>query len=186
MHQNIRARFKYFFCASIVGGLNINVYQSGVNGNNKTNLMHLYAFNEFNKMHFNQEMKIKRICPEQTVLIHSKNNVNLCNEGRFDFLVETKENKLIGVEVLTRPSKGKMKNKLRYAKEADEFIFVLPFNSMEFYRKPTKKVFHKKAKLKFFGKEFAGKNLFVWLLDLKNGKFTEKNSFNKIFNVSNK
>ncbi|PIN99269.1 MAG: hypothetical protein COT90_00350 [Candidatus Diapherotrites archaeon CG10_big_fil_rev_8_21_14_0_10_31_34] len=145
--------------------------------------MHLYTFNELNKMHFNQELEIKKICPEQTVLIQSKTNPDLCNKGSFDFLVETKKNKLIGIEVLTRPSKGKMKNKLRYAIEADEFIFVLPFNSMEFYRKPTKKVFHKKAKLKFFGKEFSDKNLFVWLLDLKNGKFTEKDLFNKIFNV---
>lgn len=145
--------------------------------------MHLYTFNELNKMHLKQELELKKIQPEQTVLIHSKKNSFLSNQGKFDFLVETKENKLIGMEVLTRPSKGKMKDKLRYAKEADEFIFVLPFNAMEFYRK-QKKVFHKKAKLKFFGKEFSDKNLFVWLLDLKNGKFTEKNVFNKIFNVN--
>ncbi len=144
--------------------------------------MHLYTFNELNKMHFSGNLNIKKIQPEQTVLIHSKKNFLLSNEGRFDFLVETKTNKLIGMEVLTRPSKGKMKNKLRYAKEADEFIFVLPFNAMEFYRK-QKKIFHKKAKLKFFGKEFSDKNLFVWLLDLKNGIFTEKNTFNKVFNV---
>ena len=61
-----------------------------------------------------------------------------------------------------------MKTKLRYAKEADEFIFVLLFNAMEFYRKQ---------------KKFSNKNLFVWLLDLKNRVFTEKNTFNKIFNV---
>ena len=181
-----KVRFKYFFCVVIFGGFLINVYCKEINGNNKTNLMHLYTFNEFNKMHLTQELELKKICPEQTVLIHSKNNSDLCNEGRFDFLVETKKNKLIGVEVLTRPSKGKMKNKLRYAKEADEFIFVLPFNSMEFYRKPTKKVFHKKVKLKFFGKEFSNKNLFVWLLDLNKGKFTEKTFFNKVFNVSAK
>ncbi len=145
--------------------------------------MHLYTFNELNKMHLNNELEIKKICPEQSVLIHSKNNSNLCNEGRFDFLVETKQSKIIGMEVLTRPSKGKMKNKLRYAREADEFIFVLPLNSMEFYRKPEKKGFPKKVKSKFFGREFSDKNLFVWLLDLKKG-FIIKNSFNKIFNVS--
>ncbi len=159
----------------------LGVFIREINGNNKTNLMHLYAFNELNKMHLNQVLEIKKICPEQTVLINSKNNSCL-NEGRFDFLVETKENKIIGIEVLTRPSKGKMKNKLRYASEADEFIFVLPFNSMEFYRK-QKKVFHKKSKQKFFGKEFSKKNLFVWLLNLKEGKFTEKQLFSKIFNV---
>jgi hypothetical protein len=156
-----------------------------INGNNKTNLMHLYTFNELNKMHLNHELKIKRIQPEQTVLIHSKTNSFVSNEGRFDFLVETKENKLIGMEVLTRPTKGKMKSKLRYAQEADEFIFVLPSNSMEFYRKP-KKVFHKKAKRKFFGKEFSGKNLFVWLLDLRKGLFTEKKPFSEVFNVKQK
>jgi len=133
-------------------------------------------------MHFNKKIELKKICPEQTVLIHSKTNSDLCNEGRFDFLVETKKNKAIGIEVLTRPTKGKMKNKLRYAKEADYFVFVLPYNSMEFYRK-QKKVFHKKAKLKFFGKEFSGKNLFVWLLDLQKGEFTEKKEFSKVFNV---
>jgi len=145
--------------------------------------MHLYTFHELNKMHLNQILEIKKICPEQTVLIHSKNNPFCVNGGKFDFLVETKNNKLIGMEVLTRPSKGKMKNKLRYAKEADEFVFVLPFNSMEFYRKPTTKIFHKKAKLKFFGKEFNQKNLFVWLLDLSKGIFTEKKPFSKLFNV---
>jgi len=144
--------------------------------------MHLYTFNELHKMHFNKKIELKKICPEQTVLIHSKTNSDLCNEGRFDFLVETKKNKAIGIEVLTRPTKGKMKNKLRYAKEADYFVFVLPYNSMEFYRK-QKKVFHKKAKLKFFGKEFSGKNLFVWLLDLQKGEFTEKKEFSKVFNV---
>ncbi|MFH1663999.1 MAG: hypothetical protein ABH986_04305 [archaeon] len=134
-------------------------------------------------MHVINELEIKKICPEQSVLIHSKTNSCDSNQGRFDFLVETKQNKLIGIEVLTRPTKGKMKSKLRYASEADEFIFVIPFNSMEFYRKPTQKVFHKKAKLKFFGKEFSDKNLFAWLLDLHNGKFTEKKEFSKVFNV---
>jgi len=170
------------FAFSFFGGFCIRLAGTEINGNTKTNLMHLYTFNELNKMHVKQELNLKRICPEQTVLIHSKTNSFCSNEGKFDFLVETKDNKLIGMEVLTRPSKGKMKNKLRYANEADEFIFVLPFNSMEFYRKPEK-VFHKKAKLKFFGKEFNKKNLFVWLLDLSKGKFTEKKAFSKIFNV---
>ncbi len=152
-----------------------------INGNTKTNLMHLYTLNELNKMHLTHEMELKKICPEQDVLIHSKNN-SCFNHGSFDFLVETKQNKLIGMEVLTRPSKGKMKNKLRYADKTDEFVFVLPFNSMDFYRK-QEKVFHKNSKQKFFGKEFDKKNLLVWLLDLRQGKFTQKAPFNKVFNV---
>jgi len=147
--------------------------------------MHLYTFHELNKLHVNRILPLKRISPEQSVLISSKKNENFSSQGKFDFLVETEKGRLIGFEVLTRPSQGKMKSKLRYAKQVDEFVFVLPFDALSFYLKPKTKVFHKKCKLKFLSREFNDPKLSAWLLDLGEGKFTEKNSFNKVFCVKN-
>lgn len=142
-------------------------------------LMHLYTLHELHKLDRSGKMKVLAIKPEQTVFL-SKGNGRI---GRFDFLVELDDKELVGFEVLTRPSKGKLKKKLSYASEVNRFVFVLPSDSMPFYQKPKSKVFHKQAKLDFFGKEFLNPNLFVWMFDLQEKRFTEKNQFSKIFNV---
>lgn len=144
--------------------------------------MHLYTKHELHKMHFLDKMKIERIIPEQDVLIDREKR-KLPFRGRYDFLVETRNNKFIGIEVLSRPTQGKLKEKLAYAKYVDEFIFVLPEGSMEFYRKPKTKIFHKHVRMNFLGKEFASPALHVWLIDLRKG-LVEKDVLSRIFNVT--
>lgn len=153
-----------------------------IEGNNKTNAMHLHCFHELNRMHVRNELPLKFIHPEQTVILSSFQGLSP-RKGKFDFLVETMKGKLIGFEVLTRPSKGKMKEKLAYANEVDEFVFVLPHDAMQFYQKPKTKVFHKKCRLKYFGNEFSSSSLKAWMFNLRDGRFTEKSSFNKVFCV---
>ena len=142
--------------------------------------MHFIALHELHKLHARQELNIKRIIPEQDVMLHKHHSAR---KGRFDFLVETNDNKVIGMEILTRPSAGKLKEKLFYADEVDEFIFVLPFNDLEFYQKPKQKVFHKQMRRNFFEKEFNSKKLSAWMLDVSNAQFVLKDKFNKVFNV---
>ncbi len=152
-------------------------------GESKTVLMHLHTLHELHRQHMRKQLKILRICPEKDVLL--ENSSVYCNgkKGKFDFLVALAGGKFMGMEVLSRPSKGKLKEKLLYADQVDEFVFVLPHNCLEFYRKPKKKVFHKNSRPKFFEKTFNRKNLFVWLLDVKAGRFGEKSLFAKAFNV---
>lgn len=73
--------------------------------------MHLQVFYELNRMRVQRDPEIVSISPEKTVLVE-KNGVE--REGKFDFLVQTGQ-KTIGIEVLTRPSQGKLKEKLVYA-----------------------------------------------------------------------
>lgn len=104
--------------------------------------------------------------------------------GAFDFFLETTDGKKIGFEILTRPSKGKLKRKLEiYFHNVDEFVFVLPSNSLKFYQKQSKKGLHVITAQKKFPKEFSSKKLKVWLFDLETKQFTKKDTFNKIFNV---
>lgn len=131
-------------------------------------------------MHANNEWNISRIIPEKDVLLHKHHALR---KGSFDFLVETLDNKVIGVEVLTRPSAGKLKEKLVYANEVDEFVFVLPFNDLEFYQKPRQKVFHKQIRRTSFQKLFNNKKLSAWMLNISGAHFVLKDKFNKIFNV---
>lgn len=106
------------------------------------------------------------------------------HNGSYDFFLETVEDKKIGVEILTRPSKGKLKQKLRhYAPETDEFIFVLPSNCLEFYRKNQNNGLHAITRPKCFPKEFASDKIKTWLFDLEKKEFVEKNIFSKIFHV---
>ncbi|MDO8538607.1 MAG: hypothetical protein Q7S21_07020 [archaeon] len=146
----------------------------------KTKVMHFLTIHELHKIHANQEWNIKRIIPEQEVILHKHHSLR---KGKFDFLVETVDNKIIGFEVLTRPSAGKMKEKLAYANEVDEFVFVLPYNDLEFYQKPRQKVFHKQIRRSSFGKEFNSKKLSAWMLNIPSAHFVLKDKFNKIFNV---
>ena len=102
--------------------------------------------------------------------------------GSYDFLVETSGG-VIGIEVMTRPTKGKLKEKLRYRSNVDSYVFVLPANSLGLYRKKPKKGFRTRARPRRFPKEFSDSNIRVWLLDAEVERFTEKGAFSKIFNV---
>ncbi len=141
--------------------------------------MHLIVFHELQKMRVNNQLQIMDIALEKTVLLEKQGRER---QGRFDFLVQAK-NKTIGIEVLTRPSQGKLKSKLPYSNEVDEFIFVLPHDSMEFYRKKKMNGFKRRAPKKFFSQDFSNKKLKAWMLDCKQAKITEKGSFRKIFEV---
>ncbi len=141
--------------------------------------MHFYTLHELKKMHLTLELPLSKIMPEQEVLLEK----NGLREGRFDFLVESREGKLIGFEILTRPSKGKLKEKLSYSKEADQFVFVLPRNSLGLYRKPKKKIFPRLGREKFLPKEFSSPCLYAWLFNPKDKRFVEKALFSKVFNV---
>lgn len=148
--------------------------------NELTQLMHLYTLHEIKKLHLTNKIALKKIADESSVILEKAGKPRI---GKFDFLVETKAGKTIGFEILTRPTQGKMLGKLRYAKGVDEFVFVLPSMSLEFYRKPKKKVSHRKIKPKFFSGEFADAKLRAWLFDLQNEQFLEKGKFNNLFNV---
>ena len=130
-------------------------------------------------MHITLELPLSKITAEQEVLMEK----NGLRKGRFDFLAESREGKFIGFEILTRPSKGKLKEKLPYSKEADQFVFVLPSNSLELYRRQEKKIFHRVCREKLLPKEFNNQDLYVWLFNVNDKKFVEKARFNKIFNV---
>lgn len=147
--------------------------------NNTAKLMHLVVLHELNKMNLLGQTKIQSIAPEKTVLLEK--NGKEC-QGRFDFLVKTKS-KLIGIEVITRPTKGKLKEKLPYTESVDEFVFVLPENSMQLYRKRSKKIMKELARASSFPKEFNNPKLFAWLLEMPKGKIREKARFNRLFNV---
>ncbi|MFH1240199.1 MAG: hypothetical protein V1672_03190 [Candidatus Diapherotrites archaeon] len=141
--------------------------------------MHELTFQELNKMRISGNGTVKEISPEKEV-VFSKNGKP--REGSFDFLLVV-GNKTIGIEILTRPSKGKLKQKLFYADEVDEFIFVLPENSLNFYKILDGKPFNNWKKINYFGNEFSSDFLKVWLLNTEKGKFVEKGVFKTIFNV---
>ena len=133
---------------------------------------------ELQRMRNSNELKCARIQPEKHVIV----NKNGLRDGSFDFFVETEQGRKIGFEVLTRPSKGKMKEKLAYAEVVDEYVFVLPSEAISVYRKnegPFKSI----TRDKFLPKEFARKNLQVWLLDIVERKFIMKKAIGAIFNV---
>jgi len=149
------------------------------NGNSLTKFMHLLVFHELNRMRVKGQEKIISIQPEKTVLLE-KDGVE--RQGRFDFLVLAKD-KTLGIEVLTRPSQGKLREKLAYAKEVDQFVFALPENSLGLYRKKKANGLKRIAPKKFLSKEFSDQKLQAWLVDCRQGKITEKGSFEKIFEV---
>lgn len=133
---------------------------------------------ELQRMHSSNELKCTKIQPEKPVVV----NKHGLRNGSFDFFVETEHGRKIGFEVLTRPSKGKMKEKLAYAEVVDEYVFVLPSEAISFYRKnegPFKSI----TRGKFLPKEFARKNLYVWLFDIVERKFIMKKAISAIFNV---
>ncbi len=98
-------------------------------------------------------------------------------------MVLNKNGKTTGIEVLSRPSKGKMKQKLSYAKEVDEFVFVLPSNALELYRKNPRNGFRLQVRKLFFSAEFSTPTLQAWLVDPQSGTIVQKDRFSKLFNA---
>ncbi len=142
-------------------------------------MMHLLVLHELHRMRASRQPEIVSIVPEKTVLLEKHGSLR---EGRFDFLVQTKD-KTIGIEVMTRPSQGKLRSKLPYANQVDEFIFVLPHDALAFYRRKKLNGFKRLVPKKFLDSKFADKKLRVWLLDCKQGEVVEKGTFRRIFDV---
>jgi len=138
--------------------------------------MHSLTLRELREMHADGGPAACRIEAEKQTVLPSR------RIGSYDFLVKTGSG-AIGVEVMTRPTKGKLKEKLRYRHNVDSYVFVLPANSLGLYRKKPKKGFHTRARPRRFPKEFNDSGIRAWLLDAGKEKFTEKGAFAKIFNV---
>ncbi len=151
------------------------------NGNRLTSLLHLYTRHELNKMHF-FERRLVRVVAEKATLLPGDQR-HAARKGRFDFFVETFDGKKIGIEVLTRPTEGKLKEKLAYAKDVDEFVFVLPDGSLNTHRKPKGKVFHKQDRSKPLSRVFDRRGLWAWLFDLHDQRFSVKDKFANVYRV---
>lgn len=154
-------------------------------GQQKTVLFHQITLDELLKKSVQLELQILRIVPEQTVLLEPLNGNGL-RAGRFDFLVSTKDNRTIGFEVLLRPTHGKMTKKLAYAKQVDEFVFVLPFDSFSLYRKQSKKGFPALGHKHFFSPSFAKPHIKAWLVNEKTGEIETKKTFSELFHTKSK
>jgi len=123
-----------------------------------------------------KEIGAEKICKEQSVeLPHGR-------KGSYDFVAEIKGQK-IGFEVLCRPTKRKLKDKLRYLPYVDKYVFVLPANALSLYKRPNAKVFGLVSRPKFLPKEFGNKKLYVWLCDLETKHIFACAAFSRIFNV---
>ncbi len=152
-----------------------------VNGNSTTALMHLLTWHEIQRLRITREWDIKKMKAEQTVLVNFARH-KTPKEGKFDFYVETPK-KTIGFEVLTRPSKGKMLRKISYGNEVDEFVFVIPHDSLLPYQLTEKNHgFHVRSKA--LPKEFGKKGIYVWLVDLGEQRILVKAPFHKVYYIS--
>lgn len=145
--------------------------------------MHLYTKHELYKGHLTALQPLQKLEGEKTVILNKKGGTAK-RLGKFDFYAELANGKKIGIEVLTRPTHGKIREKLAYAENVDQFIFVLPHEAMDIYRKRKSKPFKPVAKQKAFSKELNDPKLHVWLFDVANERFAEKGRFDKVFNVS--
>lgn len=124
----------------------------------------------------NDTLNAKNIEVEKGVFINGK-------YFAYDIFLKTEEGARIGFEILARPTKGKMKQKLVYATgDLDRFIFILPSNFLQFYMKQPKYALSN-LRPHFFGKCFDLKNLYVWLYGIAEDKIIKTNNFSDIFNV---
>lgn len=123
-----------------------------------------------------KELNPEKLFPEHAVLLPNG------RKGSYDFLVEHNGTK-IGFELMSRPTKGKLKEKLAYLGFVDKYVFVLPFASLELYKRHSVKCFEPLTRPKFFPKEFASKKLFVWLCSIDEERIVERARFGKVFNV---
>lgn len=141
--------------------------------------MHLLTLNELQRMRVNGVWPITRLVSEQTVLLHAPPHAP--KEGKFDFLVET-PSKTIGFEVLTRPSKGKMVKKFLYRNEVDQFVFVIPHDTLLPYQRKEKN--HGwKVRPSYLPSSFGEKNLYAWLIDVDAQRIVAKQPFSKLYYV---
>lgn len=154
-----------------------------INGNSTTVLMHLLTWTELQRMRVNQIWNIRRMAAEQSVLLDS-GNPNKPKKGKFDFYVET-PSKTIGFEVLTRPSKGKMLQKLIYSKEVDEFVFVIPTHFLKPYQKENNHSFGWHVRHKKLPSPFSKKGLYVWLVNIGEQRIISKQSLSNIYYIEN-
>jgi hypothetical protein len=157
-----------------------------VNGNKTTALMHLLVWTELQRMRVNQIWPITRMTQEQTVLLDGnhlshRTHTRSTREGKFDFFVETPK-KNIGFEVLTRPTKGKILKKMTYMQDVDDFVFVIPHDSLQPYER-TPKNHGWKVRPNYLPSEFAQKGLYVWLVDLEHRCITLKKPFASLYFV---
>lgn len=153
-----------------------------VNGNSTTALMHLLTWNELHRLRVNAEWPITKMKAEQKVLVNFAGQRNP-KAGAFDFYVETPR-KSIGFEVLTRPSKGKMLRKISYHNEVDEFVFVIPHDSLlPYQRTETAHGFHVRSKA--LPSEFSRKGLYIWLVDLAEQRIIKRAPISKVYHVEN-
>lgn len=150
---------------------------SGLTGNNLTKRMHRLTLRELKRMGREKDLVIGSIEEEKHTMLPLK------RVGSYDFLVESGKGP-IGIEVMTRPTKGKLKEKLRYKGKVSVFVFVLPSNSLGLYRKTQNHGLPRQARPKFFPCDFRSDEIEVWLLDAASGQFTEKGTFAEIFNVA--
>lgn len=140
--------------------------------------MHLLTWTELQRMRVNGEWPITRMTSEQTVLLRA---AHAPKEGKFDFLVETPR-KTIGFEVLTRPSKGKMLKKFAYRSEVDQFVFVIPHDTLLPYQRTTSN--HGwKVRPRYLPASFGEKGLYTWLVDLDAQTIVAKQPFSKLYYV---
>lgn len=102
--------------------------------------------------------------------------------GSYDFVADIHGFR-IGLEILCRPTKGKLMEKLRYAEHVDKYIFVLPSGAMGLYRRPHTKSFGPLPRPKFLPKAFRNKKLYVWLCDLGTKSIVAQAPFTRVFNV---
>lgn len=154
-----------------------------VMGNSTTALMHLLTWNELHRLRVNEEWPITKMTAEQKVWVNFPRQRNP-KEGAFDFYVETPK-KSIGFEVLTRPSRGKMQRKIPYGNEVDEFVFVIPHDSLLPYQKTdAPHGFHVRSKA--LPKEFGKKGLYVWLVDLGEQRIVKRAPLSKIYHVDSR
>jgi len=141
--------------------------------------MHEIVFKELRAPHAKDNLGITAVLEEAPVLLDRRGSHCM---GKFDFLAETK-NGFVGFEVLARPTKRKILEKMAYADTVDKFVFVFPEGSLNLYRKPSKKTFVKRSKLNRLEKKFARKNVLVWMLDVYSKTFTQKGGIAEVFNV---
>ena len=150
-----------------------------VNGNRTTALMHLLAWTELQRLRVTQTWPITKLRAEQTVVLNT--DTQTPREGKFDFYAET-PSKTIGFEVLTRPSRGKLLKKFAYRNEVDEFVFILPSDSMTKYQRKETNGRHASAHFKL-PKLFGEKGLYAWLVDLDDQRIIAKKPFSQLFHV---
>jgi hypothetical protein len=149
------------------------------NGNLLTAWLHQIVSHELNRLRLTNEWPITAIIPEKSVLLTKNGSPR---PGRFDFLVQLRD-RTIGFEVLSRPSQGKMRQKLAYASEVDEFVFVLPKESLSLYHKTHSARYRNRVRPNKLGHEFTDPRLSVWVVDIEEGKIVQRGVFSQVFNA---